>query len=52
VGIGGIEYTGPSQELIVNAVLQEVYGGNSMEEPAPLYITAQFGSVFNGKESL
>lgn len=49
----GVEYTAPPQELIVNAILKEVYGGNSTEELAPKYtLPHNFEVFFSGKKSL
>ncbi len=49
----GVEYTAPPQELIVNAILKEVYGGNSVEAPVPEYaLPHNLEAFFNGKALL
>ena len=48
----GIEYTVPPKELIVDAILKEVYGGKSVEEPVSQYkLPHNLEVYFNGKES-
>ncbi len=47
----GVEYTSPPKELIVNAILKEIYGGNSTKESTPQYVLPHNLEVyFNGKQ--
>lgn len=49
----GVEYNVPPKELIVNAILKEVYGSGSIQEAAEQYTLPHNLEVFfSGKESL
>lgn len=49
----GVEYTSPPKELIVDAILKEVYGGNAAEaSPKEYALPHNLEVFFSGKESL
>ncbi|MGI6175159.1 MAG: DUF2703 domain-containing protein [Christensenellales bacterium] len=49
----GAQYTSPPKELILNAILKEIYGGNPVKKPTSQYTLPHNLEVFfSGKESL